>query len=141
MTDAVWGLENTSPKVIDEDPEVTQAPVAASRPNHGDTLDFKGMPDLEDRSSKGTMGEEPSVNTPLAGGLPALPWVCFKSQIHQDEIQYWVVMFIDTCTSVGRRARNGEMMPDASTATPLRFPERWRGRERERYVWCRDTVQ
>ena len=28
VTNAVWGLENTSPKVIDEDPEVTQVPVA-----------------------------------------------------------------------------------------------------------------
>ena len=46
-TDAVWDLKNTSPKVIDEDPEVTQVPVAVSMPNHGDTLDFKGMPDLE----------------------------------------------------------------------------------------------
>ena len=93
VTDAAWGFENTTPKVVDEDPEVTQVPVTVLMPNQGDTFDFEGMPDLEDVSSKEITGEEPSMNVPLTEGPPALPWVCFKAQVHQNEIQYWDVMF------------------------------------------------
>ena len=93
VTNAVWGLENSSPKVIDEDPEVTWVPVAVSKLNHGDTLDFEGMPDLEDGSYEKITGVEPSVDIPSAEGPPALPWVHFEAQIHEDEIQYWVAMF------------------------------------------------
>ena len=84
MTDVAWGLEDTSPKVIDGDPEVAQVPIAVLIPNQGDTLDLDGMPNLEDGSSEEIMGEEPLVDTPLAEGPPALPWVHFEAQICQD---------------------------------------------------------
>ena len=87
-TDVVWDLENTTPKVIDEDPDMTQALTAALMPNNGDVLDYEGMPDLEDGSFKGPTGEEPQVDNPSVEEPPALPWVCFKAQVHQDEVQY-----------------------------------------------------
>ena len=93
VTDVAWDLKNTSPKVVDEDLEVTQVLAAASMPNNGDMLDFEGMPDLEDRSSEEPMREEPQVDNPPAEGPLALHWVCFKAQIHQDEVWYWAAMF------------------------------------------------
>ena len=68
VTDVAQDLENTSPKVIDEDLEVAQALVAAAMPDDRDVLDFEGMPDLEDGSSKEFMGEEPQMDTPPAAG-------------------------------------------------------------------------
>ena len=82
VIDVAWGFKNTTPKV----------PITASMPGQEGTLDFEGMPDLEDAGSEIT-GEEPPVDVPLTEGPPALPWVHFKAQIHQDEIQYWVAMF------------------------------------------------
>ena len=93
VTDVAWGLKDTSPKVVDGDPEVTQVPMTVSMPNQGDTLGFEGMPYLKDGSSEEIMEEEPSVDAPLTEGPPVLPWVYFEAQIHQDEIQYWAMMF------------------------------------------------
>ena len=91
--DVAWGLKNTTPKVADEGPEATQVPITVSVPGQEGTLDFEGMPDLEDTSSEEIMGEEPSVDVPSTEGPPALPWVCFEAQVCQDEIQYWAAMF------------------------------------------------
>ena len=63
-TDAVWDLENTTPKVIDEDLDMTQTPTAALMPNNENVLDYEGMPDLEDESSKEPTGEELQVDNP-----------------------------------------------------------------------------
>ena len=60
----VWDLENTTPKVIDEDIDMTQSPTAALMPNNENVLDFKGMPDLEDKSSEEPTGKNPRWTTP-----------------------------------------------------------------------------
>ena len=93
VIDTAWGLRNTTPKVADEGPEATLVQITALMPDQEGTLDFEGMPGLEDVSSEEIMGEEPPVDIPLTEGPPALPWVHFKAQICQDEIQYWVAMF------------------------------------------------
>ena len=93
VIDVAWGLKDTTLKVVDEDPGVTQTPITALMPNQEGTLDFEGMPDLEDMGSEEIIGEEPPVDVPSTEGPPALPWIHFKAQIHQDEIQYWAAMF------------------------------------------------
>ena len=93
VTDAAWGLKDTTLKVVDEDPGATQAPITALMPGQEGTLDFEGMPNLEDIGSGEIIGEEPPVDIPPTEGSPALPWVCFEAQIHQDEVQYWAAMF------------------------------------------------
>ena len=93
VTDAAWGLKDITLKVVDEDPGATQAPITASMPGQEGTLDFEGMPNLEDIGSEEIIGEEPPVDIPPMEGPPVLPWVHFKAQIHQDESQYWVAMF------------------------------------------------
>ena len=79
--------------IVDEDPGATQAPITASMTSQEGTLDFEGMPNLEDIGSGEIIGEEPPVDIPPTEGSPALPWVCFEAQIHQDEVQYWAAMF------------------------------------------------
>ena len=51
--DMTWDPKNTSPKVIDANPNTTQVPVAASTPVDED------MPDLEDQSFEEPMGKNP----------------------------------------------------------------------------------
>ena len=46
VIDAAWGLKNTTPKVVDDDPGATQVPISASMPDQEGTLGFEGMPDL-----------------------------------------------------------------------------------------------
>ena len=97
-------------------------------PNHADTLDFEGMPDLEDWSSEEITGEEPSVDTPSAKG----PQPCLGSTLMLRSIRMrfntgWQCSHgFDTCTSAGRRAGRRESMPVATTMTPSRFQERER---------------
>ena len=93
MTDAAWGPEGTTLKVVDEDPGATQVPVTALMPGQGETLDLEDMPDLEDADSEEIIGEEPPVDVPPTEGPPTIPWVCFEAQICQDELQYWAAMF------------------------------------------------
>ena len=113
VTDVAWGLENTTSKVVDEDPEVSQVPITVSMPNQGDTFDLEGMPNLENTSSEEITGEKPSVDVPSTEGPPALPWVCFEAQIHQAEIQHWAAMFLIHAPQLGRELEKG-MMPNAS---------------------------
>ena len=56
------------------------------------TLDLEDMPEPEDAGPEESM-EESLADVPLTGGTPAQPWVCFKAQVCQDEVQYWAAMF------------------------------------------------
>ena len=86
-----WDPKNTSPKVIDGNPITAQVPVAPSIPVKEE------MPDLKDASLEEPLEEEPQVDNPLTEVCPAMPWVCFKAQVCQDEVQFLAAMFMWFC--------------------------------------------
>ena len=122
-TDVVWDLKNTSPKVIDEDLDMTWALTAASMSDNENMPDFEGMPDLEDGSSKEPTGEEPQVDNPPAEG----PQPCLGSASKPKYVKTRSSSGLqsshgfDTCMSTGKRV--GGTMHNASTPTTIEMPK------------------
>ena len=55
-------------------------------------MDLEGMPLLEDGGPEESR-EEYSADIPPIGKPLAQPWVRFKAQVRQDEVQHWATIF------------------------------------------------
>ena len=73
-----WDPKNTSPKVIDGNPNMAQVLVAPLIPVKEE------MPNLKDPSLEEPL-EEHQVDNPSMEVHLAMPWICFEAQVCQDE--------------------------------------------------------